>query len=45
MSKQSKPGVAKGALIRVCPGGRHAWYSSGFGPMRKPYKGENWKKG
>ena len=25
-----------GKLIRVCPGGRHAWFESSAGPVRKP---------
>jgi hypothetical protein len=33
-------GVAVGQLIRVCPGGRHAWFDSPFGPLRKPIQAQ-----
>jgi hypothetical protein len=26
-----------GKLIRITPGGRHAWYESNIGPLRKPF--------
>jgi uncharacterized protein affecting Mg2+/Co2+ transport len=26
-----------GELVKVCPGKRHAWYSSNVGLIRKPY--------
>lgn len=29
--------VKVGALVRVCPGNRHAWYESNVGFIRKPY--------
>ena len=44
MSKTTKASPAIGKLIKVCPGGKHAWYETGIGKVRKPYKGENWKK-
>lgn len=28
-----------GAMIRVCPGRRHAWYESAIGPVRKQIGG------
>lgn len=28
-------------LVRVCPGGRHAWYNSSIGLVRKPYNGSS----
>jgi len=28
--------VVVGEVIRLCPGGRHAWFSSNVGPVRKP---------
>jgi hypothetical protein len=28
--------VSKGAMLRMCPGKRHAWFHSEFGPIRKP---------
>ena len=30
------PGLT-GTLVRVCPGGRHAWYQTACGIIRKPY--------
>ena len=27
----------KGMLLRVCPGGRHAWFQTAIGEVRKPY--------
>ena len=30
--------VTIGKLIRVCPSGRHAWFESNVGPVRKPYR-------
>lgn len=31
--EKSKPKIGK--LIRITPGGRHAWYESDQGPVRK----------
>lgn len=28
--------VKVGAMLRLCPGGRHAWFDSNVGPVRKP---------
>lgn len=35
---RSKHYVAQpaGSLIEVCPGGRHGWFYTGHGPVRKP---------
>lgn len=32
----AKVKVVVGTIIRVCPGGRQAWYESNVGPVRKP---------
>jgi len=31
--------VVLGARIRTCPGGRHAWFESSVGHVRKPVEG------
>jgi hypothetical protein len=31
------PGLT-GPVVRVCPGGRHAWLSTSAGIIRKPYQ-------
>ncbi len=36
-----KKKVVVGKLIRVTAGGRHAWYESNVGPVKKPYKATN----
>jgi hypothetical protein len=28
--------VVIGRFIRLCPGGRHSWFESNVGPIRKP---------
>jgi hypothetical protein len=33
-----KKKVVLGKLIRVTAGGRHAWYESNVGPVKKPYR-------
>jgi hypothetical protein len=35
-----KKEVIIGKLIRVCAGGRHAWFESNVGPVRKQYRRE-----
>lgn len=34
--RTSKPSPDIGKLVGVCPGGRHAWYESSVGHIRKP---------
>ena len=34
-----KKQVVIGKMIRMCPGGRHAWFESNVGPVRKQYNG------
>jgi hypothetical protein len=34
--RPERPSPSIGRLIRVCPGGRKAWYESSAGPVRKP---------
>ena len=33
--KRSKSRVSLGKMLRLCPGGRHAWFESNCGPVRK----------
>jgi len=33
--KRSKPKAQLYELVRVCPGGRHAWFDSNIGLVRK----------
>jgi hypothetical protein len=33
--KADKPGAVIGNVVRVCPGGRHAWCESDCGVVRK----------
>lgn len=40
MGKTYKDKVPKGKLIKVCAGGRHAWFESHVGKIRKPYNKE-----
>lgn len=35
--KPPKQKVELGAIIRLCPGGHHAWFESNIGPVRKPF--------
>jgi len=37
--QMKKKQVVIGKMIRVCAGGRHAWFESNVGPVRKPYNG------
>lgn len=39
-----KPKAVVGRLVRVCAGGRHAWFESDVGLIRKPYTSKNAKK-
>lgn len=34
-ARRSKSRVTVGELVRYCPGGRHAWYNSSVGLIRK----------
>jgi hypothetical protein len=34
--KRIKQKAVLGSLIKVCPGGRHAWFESNIGDIRKP---------
>ena len=36
-----KKTVEVGKMVRECPGGRHAWYESNVGLVRKPV--ETWR--
>ncbi len=36
--KKAKEKVEVGELVRVTPGGRHGWYESNVGLIRKPLK-------
>lgn len=40
MEPAMKKKVAIRFLITVCAGGRHAWFDSNVGIIRKPYKGD-----
>jgi len=35
-TRPSRQGIKTQALIRLCPGRRHAWFASAAGPVRKP---------
>jgi hypothetical protein len=35
--KARHKGVVIGKLLRITPGGRHAWYESSIGPLRKRF--------
>jgi hypothetical protein len=34
--KRTRTAVQIGAMVRLCPGGNHAWYDSNVGMIRKP---------
>lgn len=34
--KSRRPSPAIKGILRICPGGRHAWFNSEVGPIRKP---------
>lgn len=36
LPKRKKTKVSLGNVISICPGGRHAWYNSNVGKIRKP---------
>jgi len=36
MEIKPKTRCSVGKLIKICPGKRHAWFESNFGPVRKP---------
>lgn len=34
--RMHQPGITCGERLHVCPGERHAWYRTAYGPRRKP---------